>query len=64
MVSIVISYYCIVKSNVMSEMQKRDLKKRIFKGFQRYALLRGLEKTLGLQTDDMKKYLRGWESKL
>ena len=48
----------------MSEMQKRELKKRIFKGFQRYALLRGLEKTLGLQTDDMKKYLRGWESKL
>ena len=47
-----------------SEHEIKELKKNVFKRFNKLRILGGLERALGLDETDLKKYLDSWESKM
>jgi hypothetical protein len=40
------------------------LKKEVFKRLKKYRIIHGLEKSLGLDENDLMKYMENWESKM
>jgi|LauGreDrversion4_2_1035121.scaffolds.fasta_scaffold257913_1 hypothetical protein len=39
------------------------MKRQVFKKLQKYRIMRGMERALGIREEDIKKYMEGWESK-
>ena len=46
-----------------NEEEKDDMKRQVFKKLQKYRIMRGMERALGVKEEDLKKYMEAWESK-
>ena len=52
------------KQQIVKDKNDEKLKKEVFKRLKKYRIIHGLEKSLGLDDNDLMKYMENWESKI